>query len=525
MTTRTVMQQVFSNFCSDAEGVISTEATFHALFCHSLVAAAICPSTIGRESRHNGGRVDVVVYGKQVSGAFARKAEDVVAAFEFKGGAYGNRNALADALDQQGFSSDLEKLEYWSERGVDAWFVCVDIPSLGKTVSSEKRLLVAAQCRSRGQGFAYFCQGENTFWLMHPGDTVAQQIGLAVRTPVTGADDCPTLQLGDLADDALQASVGAPIGSEDDFVFLVYGALRKKRFAPKQLSLETYFSFAKVADARMQLRPDLCIFDAALNGNFNLYRNGNPEQSNDALKLATLYALFEIKGSVATSKTSTQAFAAVLRADILKLSEWKRFIDAELAAHRIQRTSNVIFALFAFDARSSPISTDLLEDLAQLATGHGVSFEYRHVPYTTALQPPQAGASITARDLPPVRKRRASQPLGTRTANLQPQLFRRVATPKNPRDLAVYFAAILQATQMNDGKTFPLNRFLPNLKAHISTGRLISVAGGYQLTEAGKSYFNDRFRAFAGGPLDVEEVRRESERLLTGNDPAWTAVD
>jgi hypothetical protein len=73
-----------------------------------------------------------------------------------------------------------------------------------------------------------------------------------------------------------------------------------------------------------------------------------------------------------------------------------------------------------------------------------------------------------------------------------PTLYKLTRTP-NGRKLWTYMAAILEVTRMDQGATYPLKKFLGNFKTHLDSGRIVAVAGGFQLTPAGIDYFHDRY--------------------------------
>jgi hypothetical protein len=85
------------------------------------------------------------------------------------------------------------------------------------------------------------------------------------------------------------------------------------------------------------------------------------------------------------------------------------------------------------------------------------------------------------------------------------ELYKLKKTPSG-RGLWTYMAAILHVTEMDKGKSFPLKKFLGNFKTHTDNGRIAKVAGGYQLTDIGIDYFNDRFSIGSRQHIDKAEV-------------------
>ena len=92
-----------------------------------------------------------------------------------------------------------------------------------------------------------------------------------------------------------------------------------------------------------------------------------------------------------------------------------------------------------------------------------------------------------------------------------PHMYKLKATPSG-RHLWTYMAAILEVTEMDQGKVFPLKKFFGNFKTHLDNGRIVRVEGGYQLTQTGKDYFLDRYSL--GNPQHIE--RAEVESMIQG---------
>lgn len=86
------------------------------------------------------------------------------------------------------------------------------------------------------------------------------------------------------------------------------------------------------------------------------------------------------------------------------------------------------------------------------------------------------------------------------------QLYKLAKTPSG-RVLWAYMAAILEVTEMAQGKPFPLKRFLGNFQTHLDAGRVERVPEGYRLTRSGQDYFQDRYRV--GNPQYVERATVE----------------
>jgi len=69
-------------------------------------------------------------------------------------------------------------------------------------------------------------------------------------------------------------------------------------------------------------------------------------------------------------------------------------------------------------------------------------------------------------------------------------------------------AAILEVTEMDRGKSFPLKRILGNFQKHLDADRIERVLEGFRLTLSGLSYFQDRYQV--GNPNTLSG-RRSSE--------------
>lgn len=511
--------RAMESFFAEASSIRSTEKTYHALFCHHLACAGVPVQSIAREARFDGAPVDVLVYTLSAEGCFEANPSALLAAFEFKGGAYGFRNALQETIQPDGFCSDMKKLQLLQARGVSAWFVCIDQAHLGIALNETLRLKVAAQCSARSLGFAYFCQGQSTFLFARPGKNLVTYPVREIVPVATEARPSWFKSKGVVIQHA-GAFAAEVEGSEDDYVFRIYHALRLAGFSAQRLSLETYFSFARTGKTRMRLRPDLCVFESSVGGNFNLYRGGSRESSNDALKLHALTALIEVKGSLGTSRKSNLDFAILLEDDLDKLAHWKAVIQEATKAHGICRSTEPEYLLLVFDPRPSELSKAQLADLEARAARHGVEFSYRHLPRS------QRDKSHT------VKREQRSQSGGIERAPSQraheapgeTRFYKMAKVPEGRRELFTYFAAILAVTGMDQGKTFPLTRFLKNVSGHVNAGRIEKAEGGLRLTKTGIAYFEDRYRRGPGGPLDLGEVAEISKQIRTGEAPGWIPI-
>ena len=95
------------------------------------------------------------------------------------------------------------------------------------------------------------------------------------------------------------------------------------------------------------------------------------------------------------------------------------------------------------------------------------------------------------------------------------QLYKLKTTPSG-RKLWTYMAAVLEVTGMNQGESFPLNKFLGNFKTHLDSQRIVLNPDGYQLTPAGQDYFKDRYSAGSPQHVDQAEVEQMIRGIKTG---------
>lgn len=342
--TNALLASVFA----ESSAFCGKEDVLHAVIYHQLRKAGHPHTRIAREQSLAGNRVDIVLHGNSVAGDFATTQKKPLAAIEVKGGAYGTRNALRDEIDASGYCADMAKLKPEAAKGVESWFICVDMPVLGRAVSPLKVDLVSEQCSAHGLSFAYYCQGEDQYYVSHPKkQLVAYPVAkIAASRNVKGVNFLlkqNDKKLAALARDCLMIN-----GHEANNAALLYDCLRTSGFGIAQLSLETYFSFA-AQGSRMQDRPDLVVFDGDFDGRFNLYKGGNAKLSNDQHKLAHIETIFEVKGGSAMAKKSNNAVMKDYLADIHKLSGWR-----ELAA-KTRSGMKVQTVFLGVDTRSSSL--------------------------------------------------------------------------------------------------------------------------------------------------------------------------
>jgi len=361
-----IIEQQFPGFFSDANAICGAEDTLHALFSHHLIMSGIDHRAICREYRLDRSPVDLVIFDKAPNDDGMPQV-----AIEFKGGAYNTRNALFDTIDAAGHCRDLDKLQPFADAGMACWFVCVDMAELGVALNDTARRRVAEQCRKRRIRFAYFCQGEDRF-LFETGDGLLQ-----LQHAVTSERRSPPTPLVPVNQDAIWVNrlrslcVGGD-GSEDTYIAWLYHALRQSGYGVEQLSLETYFNCA-AGRSRMQLRPDMAIFDPKVRGRFNLYRHGDRRWPNDAHKLAHLRAIVEVKVSAATAQISDARLVALVEADIGKLVGWRARM---CAAHPTSRARDAAYIMLVVDRAKRGAGGEYGSALRESASDVGVELIY-----------------------------------------------------------------------------------------------------------------------------------------------------
>lgn len=352
-----ITNELLASIFADSAAYCGKEDVLHAMIHHRLKKAGFPHERIAREQALNNGRVDIVVYGDGVSGDFSSTQKKPLASMEVKGGAYGNRNALKDEIDASGYCNDMAKLKPEATRGIESWFLCVHMPELGRAISPLKAELVSEQCAAHGLAFAYYCQGEGKFLVSRPRQKlttypVTKATAACCKSSVDFLFNRNDSKLAKFARDCLAVN-----GHEANITARLYDCLRESGFGVAQLSLETYFSFAKQPGSRMQERPDLVVFDAGFDGRFNLYKGGDSKRSNDPHKLAHISTIFEVKGGASMSKKGDKAVMQDYLADIQKLNRWRE------GAAKARSGTHVQTVFLGVDGRTSGLSTAAVETL------------------------------------------------------------------------------------------------------------------------------------------------------------------
>jgi hypothetical protein len=133
-----IANEFLASVFAESSAFCGKEDVLHAVIYHQLKKAGYPHSRIAREQALAGNRVDIVLHGDGVAGDFASTQKKSLAAIEVKGGAYGTRNALKDEIDASGYCTDMTKLKPEAAKGIESWFICVDMPELGRAISPAK---------------------------------------------------------------------------------------------------------------------------------------------------------------------------------------------------------------------------------------------------------------------------------------------------------------------------------------------------------------------------------------------------
>ncbi len=356
-------------FFNTASGIVGHEANYQALLFHQL-ARRYGKLSIAREFRHPSvgrGAIDIAVIDPDL--------RDISAAIEIKGGAYGNRNALNDTIEASCYCKDMDRLAKLRTENTEAWFVCVDATELGRSLDKNKLQLTATQCIKRKIGFAYQAHGDKTAFIQSPeGKLFKPELKLSL--PVGKPPDSDVLNAGGAVLQKLTSSVVNVEINESDIVGRLYHYLVSDGYSPKQLSLETYFSLANLNNKRMQLRPDLCLFETVIDGQFNLYRSGNRKLSNDLVKLSHLRLLLEAKGGTGLLRKTDNALGKTYWEDVEKLASWKDVMHAK--AKDAQIDFQCSFNFLAIDQRTRQLPPEQKQELDRMAAARGIVFNYIH---------------------------------------------------------------------------------------------------------------------------------------------------
>jgi len=316
-------KKTLASIFSDADMFCGKEDVIHAIIYHHLLGSGMLATQVAREQPVSTNRIDVGVLDRQIRGRFINTELLPGLVVEVKGGAYGDRNALNDEIAADGYCKDMEKLEKEVAKGIESWFVCVDMPELGRAVTREGVNKIYGQCKKRKISFAYFCQGEEHFFYA-PAEESESNGKIAINRN-GGAEPCvksiinkSNSKFNSMCEQLLRIN-----GNEANTTAALYHLFRESGLAASQISLETYFSFAKKPGSRMHDRPDMVLFNKDFDGVFNLYRKGNREWPNDSHKVSHINTIFEVKGSATMNSKADKARYKIYMKDIEKLKWWQ----------------------------------------------------------------------------------------------------------------------------------------------------------------------------------------------------------
>lgn len=314
---------ILASIFSDIDEFCGKEDVIHAIIYHHLLESGLSSTQVAREQPVSKNRIDVVVFDQQIQGQYNKTNILPKIAIEVKGGAYGNRNALKDTIKPDGYCDDMEKLEKEIDKGIEAWFICVDMPELGRSIDDFLIKKIHHQCKKRNISFAYFCQGEAYFFYaphnaVHSNEQIIKNNDSGCNLPVSSILSQDNIYFNEMCEQLLKIS-----GHEANTTAALYQLFRKSGMSVPQLSLETYFSFAKKPGSRMQLRPDMVLFNKEFDGMFNLYKKGNRNLSNDSHKMAYINTIFEVKGSASMNSKGDKLRLKIYSEDIDKLKNWQ----------------------------------------------------------------------------------------------------------------------------------------------------------------------------------------------------------
>lgn len=353
----------------DAFSFCGKEDVIHGIIYHRLRESGLLITQIAREQPISKptNRVDLVTFDKNSNGQFKSTSHIPQLAIEVKGGAYNVRNALKDEISSDGYCKDMAKLEREVLTGIESWFICIDMPQLGRSVSPHLITLVHKQCEMRGISFAYYCQGEDNFYHAPMGEKPSLVPVYVDGCKGSDFNVSTVLDEGNQLFNMMCEGLLQINGHEANTVAALYHLFRCSGYAVNQLSLETYFSFAKRPGSTMHDRPDMVLFDSSFDGMFNLYKNGNASQSNDAHKLEHINTVFEVKGSATMNKKGPSARLNDCLSDLAKLDLWKANAGA-LGCTSLQG------CFLYLDGHRKPLPSSAIEDMVANASGNKVIY-------------------------------------------------------------------------------------------------------------------------------------------------------
>jgi hypothetical protein len=355
-------QKILAAIFGDASKFCGKEDVLHALIYYHIVQSGVPSTQVAREHSIANKKIDLVVFDGSINGQFYGTNIKPKCFIEVKGGAYGNRNALADEISFDGYCTDMDKLKQEAKDGTEAWFICVDMPELGRALSPGLVQKVQNQCRIRNISFAYYCQGENYFFYAPLTNTQSNE-KVSLSSSNSNLDMRKIFNPNNSHFNKMVSTLRKINGHEANTTAALYELFRNSGLGTKQISLETYFSFAKKPGSTMHDRPDLVLFDEHFDGLFNLYKNGNRNMSNDAHKLKSIKSIIEVKGSNAMNSLGVKARMNKYVADIEKLHNWQSMAKSK-------GCDNLPACFFCLDGHRTPLPRSSFQQMIDQSAGN-----------------------------------------------------------------------------------------------------------------------------------------------------------
>ena len=141
-----ISRNILASIFGDIDKFCGKEDVIHAIIYHHLLESGMSSNQVAREQPISKNRIDLVIFDQEFQGQYNKTNILPKIAIEVKGGAYGNRNALKDTIKPDGYCEDMEKLE--KDKGIEAWFICVDMPELGRSIDDLLIKDIHEQCKN-----------------------------------------------------------------------------------------------------------------------------------------------------------------------------------------------------------------------------------------------------------------------------------------------------------------------------------------------------------------------------------------
>ena len=361
-----ITEKTLINFCEQVSGFCGREDVIHEILCAALSQSGVPIKHIAREQKCPPiKRCDIVVFGDEVPDKYTTN-EVPVCAIEVKGGAYGYRNSLSELYRKFTSSNkgtegseidreertidDIKNLSECAKQGIEAWFICIDMPDLGVSFNEKAVQEVLELCRQQGINFLYYCQREK--------EAVLLKDGTVKRLQVTGASHKGVNKsFESIISSATPADIDSMLhtnGHEANLTSCLYRMARDNGFSVPQTSLETYFVAAATGTRGGYHRPDMVLFDKKFDGRFNLYEDGNMKSNLDSHKMPKVRSLIEVKGGSSFRNATKKVRMEKCLADADKLSLWKKIFG---------KSPNVELVFIVADSLTKPLGTS---DIGQI---------------------------------------------------------------------------------------------------------------------------------------------------------------